>query len=171
MHYHEPVFRPPSEAASLLLPVTDGCSRNRCTFCAMYATKTYRALDLDTVFADIDEVRAGPFRHRRAFLLDGDALSAPQEFLESVLARSWVTISSESTSAFGQPRETKPTDGAAAAGGVLRGRRAADVAVIGPDRRYFLVSPGNPGKPLNIERVWFCMFSCICTNMFFDCSR
>lgn len=87
MHYHEPVFRPPSEAESLLLPVTDGCARNRCTFCAMYAGKTYRTLPPDDVFADIDEAAAMPWRHRRAFLLDGDALSAPQDFLESVLAR------------------------------------------------------------------------------------
>lgn len=87
MHYHEPVFRPPSEADSLLLPVTDGCSRNRCTFCAMYAGKAFRALPPDDVFADIDEAAAMPWRPRRAFLLDGDALSAPQDFLEAVLAR------------------------------------------------------------------------------------
>lgn len=87
MHYNEPVFRPPSEADSLLLPVTDGCSRNRCTFCAMYAGKAYRTLPPEDVFADIDEVAAMPWRPRRAFLLDGDALSAPQDFLESVLAR------------------------------------------------------------------------------------
>lgn len=87
MHYEEPVFRPPSEASSLLLPVTAGCSRNRCTFCGMYASKTYRELDLDTIFADIEEARASPRRHRRAFLLDGDALSAPLDFLAAVLAR------------------------------------------------------------------------------------
>lgn len=87
MHYEEPIFRPPSEAASLLLPVTVGCSRNRCTFCGMYATKTYRELDLDTIFADIEEARAMHGRHRRAFLLDGDALSAPLDFLAAVLAR------------------------------------------------------------------------------------
>lgn len=87
MHYHEPVFRPPSEAESLLLPVTVGCSRNRCTFCAMYDGKSYREMDLDVVFADIDEARAMPWRPRRAFLLDGDALSAPTDFLAAILVR------------------------------------------------------------------------------------
>ncbi len=87
MHYEEPIFRPPSEASSLLLPVTVGCSRNRCTFCAMYAKKAYREMDLDTVFADIEEACAAPWRPHRAFLLDGDALSAPEDFLAAVLAR------------------------------------------------------------------------------------
>ena len=50
-----------------------------------------------------------------------------------------------------------------------RDRRAARVAVIAPQSGYFF-SPGKPGKPVNIERAWFCMFSCICTNRFFDCS-
>lgn len=87
MHYHEPIFRPPSEAESLLLPVTVGCSRNRCTFCAMYDGKSYREMDLDVVFADIDEARAMSWRPRRAFLLDGDALSAPTDFLAAILVR------------------------------------------------------------------------------------
>lgn len=87
MHYQEPIFRPPSEAESLLLPVTVGCSRNRCTFCAMYDGKSYREMDLDVVFADIDEAGAMSWRPRRAFLLDGDALSAPTDFLAAVLVR------------------------------------------------------------------------------------
>jgi radical SAM superfamily enzyme YgiQ (UPF0313 family) len=86
MHYVEPIFRPPSEARSLLLQTTVGCSHNRCTFCAMYMTKKYRQQELDTVFADIEEAR-GASHHRRAFLLDGDALAAPEDFLTAVLSR------------------------------------------------------------------------------------
>lgn len=85
MHYVEPVFRPPSEAYSLLLPVTVGCSRNGCTFCGMYATKRYSVLDLAAVREDVEEARAFG-RFRRVFLLDGDALSAPEDFLAEVLA-------------------------------------------------------------------------------------
>lgn len=86
MHYVEPLFRPPSEADSLLLPTTVGCSNNRCTFCAMYMTKKFRVLDLADTFADLEEAR-GARHYRRAFLLDGDALAAPQEHLEAVLGR------------------------------------------------------------------------------------
>ncbi len=86
MHYEEPLFRPPSEADSLLLPTTVGCSNNRCTFCAMYMTKKFRVMDLADTFADIEESR-GARHYRRVFLLDGDALAAPLEHLEAVLAR------------------------------------------------------------------------------------
>lgn len=84
MHYEEPVFRPPSEAYSLLLPVTAGCSNNRCTFCGMYLTKKYRLMDMDGIREDVEEARTG-HRFKRAFLLDGDALAAPEPFLLEVL--------------------------------------------------------------------------------------
>ena len=56
--YIEPVFRPPSEAHSLILPVTNGCSWNNCTFCEMYtaAQKKFRARDEREV---LDEIRRG----------------------------------------------------------------------------------------------------------------
>ncbi|MFT6466593.1 MAG: radical SAM superfamily enzyme YgiQ (UPF0313 family) [Halopseudomonas sp.] len=53
--YIEPVFRPPSEAHSLILPVTNGCSWNNCTFCEMYTApqKKFRARDEDQVLEEI----------------------------------------------------------------------------------------------------------------------
>ena len=80
IRYVEPVFRPPSEAESLILPVTDGCSWNRCTFCEMYTApqKAFRARDEAEV---IDSIRRTGERYgaqlRRVFLADGDALVLP----------------------------------------------------------------------------------------------
>ncbi len=86
MYYEEPVFRPPSEAHSLLLSVTLGCSHNRCAFCGMYQTKKYRVRDLEAIREDVEEARSWGRPFRRVFLLDGDALSADQDFLAEVLA-------------------------------------------------------------------------------------
>ncbi len=73
--YEPPVFRPPSEAGSLILQVTVGCSHNRCTFCSMYRSKRFRVRTLEEIRADVAEARRllGP-EVRRAFLADGDAL-------------------------------------------------------------------------------------------------
>ena len=80
IRYVEPVYRPPSEAESLILPVTDGCSWNRCTFCEMYTApqKAFRARDEAEV---VDSIRRTGERYgaqvRRVFLADGDALVLP----------------------------------------------------------------------------------------------
>lgn len=84
--YAEPVFRPPSEARSLILQVTIGCSQNQCRFCAMYKSKRFHCRSVDAVAADLAQVPAG---HRpyiqRVFLADGDALVYPQQQLLQVL--------------------------------------------------------------------------------------
>ncbi|MGY6631201.1 MAG: radical SAM protein [Wenzhouxiangella sp.] len=88
IRYVEPVFRPPSEARSLILPVTDGCSWNRCTFCEMYTApqKKFRARDEAEVMASIERAAAmlGD-QVRRVFLADGDALVLPTHRLERIL--------------------------------------------------------------------------------------
>jgi len=84
------IFRPPSEAESLLLQISLGCSHNKCTFCAMYAdpVQKFRRKPLATVANDIDEasrlVGAG-LAIRRVFLGDGDALILPTDHLLSIL--------------------------------------------------------------------------------------
>lgn len=85
IRYAEPVFRPPSEARSLILQATLGCSWNRCTYCAMYRNKSYRVRPLAEVAAEIREVARRPLAPRRVFVADGDALAAPQEHLEELL--------------------------------------------------------------------------------------
>lgn len=88
IRYVEPVFRPPSEAESLILPVTDGCSWNQCTFCEMYTApqKKFRARDEAEV---LESIRLTGQRYgdqiRRVFLADGDALVLPTRRLLTLL--------------------------------------------------------------------------------------
>lgn len=88
IRYVEPVFRPPSEAESLILPLTDGCSWNRCTFCEMYTApqKRFRARAEAEV---LDSIRLCGERYgtqvRRVFLADGDALVLPTRRLLAAL--------------------------------------------------------------------------------------
>ena len=77
IRYVNPVFRPPSEAQSLILPVTDGCSWNRCTYCEMYTApqKKFRARDEQETLDSIrrcGELYASEVQ--RVFLGDGDAM-------------------------------------------------------------------------------------------------
>jgi radical SAM superfamily enzyme YgiQ (UPF0313 family) len=84
--YDEPLFRPPSEARSLIFQITLGCSQNTCGFCGMYKMKRFRLRTVDEVLSEIGAV---PLHHRehvqRAFLADGDALVYPQEGLATIL--------------------------------------------------------------------------------------
>ena len=88
IRYVEPVYRPPSEAQSLILPVTDGCSWNECTFCEMYQApqKAFRARSENEV---LDSLRRTGERYgsqiRRVFLADGDALVLPTRRLLAIL--------------------------------------------------------------------------------------
>ncbi len=86
------IFRPPSEAESLLLQISLGCSHNACTYCAMYdhPEQKFRRKERDTIYQDIEQAAvysntAAPIR--RVFLCDGDALILPQDFLVAVLTR------------------------------------------------------------------------------------
>ncbi|MGY4535356.1 radical SAM superfamily enzyme YgiQ (UPF0313 family) [Pseudomonas sp. TE3786] len=85
--YIEPVFRPPSEAHSLILPVTNGCSWNQCGFCEMYTAeqKKFRARDEADVLEEIR--RCGEqLIVQRVFLADGDALVLPTRRLLNILS-------------------------------------------------------------------------------------
>ncbi len=88
IRYVEPVFRPPSEAQSLILPVTDGCSWNKCTFCEMYTApqKEFRARDEAEVLESIARTGANYADEvRRVFLADGDALVLSTRRLLTIL--------------------------------------------------------------------------------------
>jgi len=84
--YVEPLFRPPSEARSLIFQITVGCSQNHCTFCGMYKMKRFSVKPLEEALA---EIAAIPGRYRphvdRVFLADGDALVYPFAGLSAIL--------------------------------------------------------------------------------------
>jgi radical SAM superfamily enzyme YgiQ (UPF0313 family) len=85
MKYEGMVFRPPSEAESLILQVTVGCSYNRCTFCSAYQGKRFRIKSFEEVKEDIDEVSPYGSQIQKVFLADGDALAIPQKDLVRIL--------------------------------------------------------------------------------------
>ena len=88
IRYVEPVFRPPSEAESLILPVTDGCSWNRCAFCEMYTApqKRFRPRDEAEVMESVERCgeRYGA-SVARVFLADGDAMTLSTRRLAAIL--------------------------------------------------------------------------------------
>jgi radical SAM superfamily enzyme YgiQ (UPF0313 family) len=87
MTYEEPIFRPPSEAQSLILQATVGCSWNHCTYCAMYRTKRYRVRPVEELVAEVrDAGRAFAEEVTRVFVADGDALAMEMGHWEPVLA-------------------------------------------------------------------------------------
>lgn len=88
IEYVEPVFRPPSEAKSLILPVTNGCSWNKCTFCEMYTQpqKKFRARKPEQVRQDIQNAARALGEVRRVFLADGDAMVLPTRRLLEILS-------------------------------------------------------------------------------------
>ncbi|MGP9831323.1 radical SAM protein [Marinobacter sp. NSM] len=88
IEYVEPVFRPPSEAKSLILPVTNGCSWNQCTFCEMYTQpqKKFRARKPEDIRRDIARAAEAFESVPRVFLADGDAMVLPTRRLLEILA-------------------------------------------------------------------------------------
>lgn len=85
MHYEGTIIRPPSEALSILLQVTLGCSHNKCTFCGTYKDKRFTIKDDQTIMADIRFASKYMGNQHRLFLMDGDGLIIPQRKLVWIL--------------------------------------------------------------------------------------
>ena len=83
--YEGRIFRPPSEAYSLILQVTIGCSHNRCTFCGTYREKTFRIKSFDQIKKDIEVVLPYYKDIDKIFLADGNALIIPTDELIKIL--------------------------------------------------------------------------------------
>lgn len=96
MHYEGNIIRPPSEANSILLQVTVGCSHNKCTFCGAYRGERFKIKPDEIIMADIAFAATYCKRQRRVFLCDGDAMIIPQKRLLKILSEirrqlPWVT--------------------------------------------------------------------------------
>lgn len=85
MRYEGSVYRPPSEAESLIIQATIGCSHNGCTFCPMYWDKKFRARSFEDVYKDLEQARREHPSVNRIFFADGDALCLSAEKLTSLL--------------------------------------------------------------------------------------
>jgi radical SAM superfamily enzyme YgiQ (UPF0313 family) len=85
MHYEGNIIRPPSEANSILLQVTVGCSHNKCAFCGTYRGERFKIKKDDVIMQDIAFAAQYCKRQRRVFLCDGDALIIPHRRLLSIL--------------------------------------------------------------------------------------
>lgn len=87
MHYEGNIIRPPSEADSIILQVTVGCSHNSCTFCGAYRDKRFRIKESNIIEQDIGFAAQYCQRQKTVFLADGNALSLPQRSLKALLAK------------------------------------------------------------------------------------
>jgi len=88
LQYIEPVFRPPSEANSLILQVTNGCSWNNCTFCDMYTEpqKKFRPKSVADIERELQLIETSGQQYRRIFLADGDAMSLSFKRLHGIMS-------------------------------------------------------------------------------------
>lgn len=82
--YDYPLYRPPSEAYSLIIQATVGCSQNKCTFCSMYKSKKFTIKPLEQIKKEIDFFRIYVKKAERIFLADGDALIMPMKILKEI---------------------------------------------------------------------------------------
>jgi radical SAM superfamily enzyme YgiQ (UPF0313 family) len=87
MIYEGTVYRPPSEAYSLIVQVTIGCSHNGCSFCNMYKEKEFRIRDLKDIIEDLEQAKLTYGVVKKVFLADGDALVLETSKLKIILSK------------------------------------------------------------------------------------
>ena len=85
LNYDAPMYRPPSEANSLIFQVTLGCSFNECSFCDMYRSKEYSERTWEEVKGEIDMMAKIMPDTRRVFLADGDAINLSTDYMIKIV--------------------------------------------------------------------------------------
>ncbi|MFV0519086.1 MAG: radical SAM protein [Lachnospirales bacterium] len=84
MHYDEKIYRPPTEAYTLLLQVTSGCSHNKCIFCNMYEGVKFKVSPIEEIIQDLSEIKLKAPNTKRIYLLNGDPFSLSFEKLKEI---------------------------------------------------------------------------------------
>ena len=87
MHYEGKIYRPWTEANSVLIQTTLGCSMNHCTFCNMFSDKRFRIRDIDDIFQDIESARHFYPHVESIFLIDGNVMAARTDFLLKIFEK------------------------------------------------------------------------------------
>ena len=85
LNYDAPLYRPPSEARSLIFQVTLGCSFNECSFCDMYRSKEYSERPWEAIKSEIDMMARMLPDTKRVFLADGDALNLDADYMVKIV--------------------------------------------------------------------------------------
>lgn len=85
--YREPLFRPPSEAESLIFQISYGCPHNTCLFCPMYKGTKYESRSLDAVLNEIDRAAPRYKKESRIFLADGDVMNLDYAYLKTLFEK------------------------------------------------------------------------------------
>lgn len=141
--YVPPLFRPPSEARSLIFQVTYGCSTDTCTFCRMYSDKRFRKRSEEEVLEELELAARLYPRTRRVFLADGDALVLSRRILVTYLERLHALFPSlERVTAYATPQNLlrkSPED--------LRAVREAGLEMI-----YLGMESGSPEVLRRVEK-------------------
>lgn len=135
MEYDMPLYRPPSEAHSLIIQATYGCSANNCTFCLMYKSKSFKVRRVEDVKKDIDFcVREWPTA-TRVFLADGDALVIRSSHMLEILEHLYKNL----------PRLERVTSYANPLNLIAKSREELDdIRKAGLTMLYYGVESGDP---------------------------
>lgn len=83
--YSSPLYRPPSEAKSLIVQITEGCSHNKCRFCYMYKSKQFRVKSENEIYDHINNLKLYQKNPKRVFLADGNVLCLRTELIIDIL--------------------------------------------------------------------------------------
>ena len=141
MRYVGNIYRPPSEAYSLLVQVTIGCSHNKCTFCNMYKDKQFRVRNPQEVLEDLAWAREKYRRVDRIFLCDGDALCLSNRKLLEILEAA-TAFTPEAMGAFPQTSGISYT---------IDTKVPYEKGELYPASSYY--APANPGSRITIDSV------------------
>jgi len=143
IQYQGSLYRPPSEADSLILQATLGCSYNRCTFCAMYREKSFRVRPLEDLVREVRWAAGSLEGVRKVFLADGDALVAKASFLADLLREIQTSLPGlKRVSCYASPQSLQ----------VRTVEEMAELRALGLTQYYLGIESGHDEVLLDLEK-------------------